>query len=97
MKTIGESSAGARYVDRPPFADPIRREPQPRSDLLLIAEVRDVVGLCLNRASQARAKGVVTVRTGTRPYHMYPLLGIVLLGIAIAALTYRIKHPLSKK
>jgi hypothetical protein len=28
-----------------------------------------------------------------RPYHLYPLLGLVLLGAVIAGLYYRIKHP----
>ena len=31
--------------------------------------------------------------TERAPYHLYPLLGIVLLAVGIVALTYRIKHP----
>jgi len=29
----------------------------------------------------------------SRPYHLYPLLGIVLLVIAVLAISYRLKHP----
>jgi hypothetical protein len=28
-----------------------------------------------------------------RPYHLYPLLGIVFLAVAVIAIAYRIKHP----
>ena len=28
-----------------------------------------------------------------RRYHLYPLLGIVLLSVAVVAIVYRIKHP----
>jgi len=31
--------------------------------------------------------------TERRPYHLYPLLGIVLVAVAVMALAYRIKHP----
>jgi hypothetical protein len=31
-----------------------------------------------------------------RPYHLYPLLGIVLLIVAVVAISYRIKHPPSE-
>jgi hypothetical protein len=37
-------------------------------------------------------RGVATVNTA-RPYHLYPLLGIVLLGVAVVAIIYRINHP----
>jgi hypothetical protein len=30
------------------------------------------------------------------PYHLYPLLGIVLLSVAVAAIVYRVKHPPSE-
>lgn len=38
------------------------------------------------------SQGVVAV-SFERPYHLYPLLGIVLLIVAVAAIVYRIKHP----
>ena len=28
-----------------------------------------------------------------RPYHLYPLLGVVLLGVVAVGLYYRIKRP----
>ena len=28
-----------------------------------------------------------------RPYHLYPLLGIVFVAVAVIAIVYRIKHP----
>jgi hypothetical protein len=31
--------------------------------------------------------------SGRRPYHLYPLLGIVFIAVAIIAIAYRIKHP----
>ena len=37
-------------------------------------------------------RDVVTVSAG-RPYYLYPLLAIVLLGIAVIAIVYRVKHP----
>ncbi|MDT4894483.1 MAG: hypothetical protein QOE97_3518 [Pseudonocardiales bacterium] len=35
--------------------------------------------------------------TDRRPYHLYPLLGLVLLAVAVAALMYRMKHPPSRQ
>ena len=34
--------------------------------------------------------------TQRRPYHLYPLLGLVLLGVIAIGLYYRIKHPPAK-
>ena len=28
-----------------------------------------------------------------RPYHLYPLLGLVLVGVVAVGLYYRVKHP----
>jgi hypothetical protein len=33
------------------------------------------------------------VRAERRPYHLYPLLGLVLVAIMAIALYYRVKYP----
>ena len=41
-------------------------------------------------------RDVVTV-SAKRPYHLYPLLALVLLGIAVVAIVYRVRNPPAEK
>jgi hypothetical protein len=33
------------------------------------------------------------MNSARRPYHLYPLLALVLAAVAVAAIVYRVKHP----
>ena len=62
--------------------------PSPPTPLALPAP-RVAAGPAGQRATRLSQEPVVA----SRPYHLYPLLGIVLLVIAVLAISYRLKHP----